>query len=147
MLNRRGTNSARCRPSCLFSLLPKDPKHFCMIWIRIRVEIFAWIRIQKKPMRIRNTAKGTTWAHNPVPQQFQEDDMVPRQLQDELSTQSINQSIAANVAEPEPEPEPMEPYHFATIRTGTRSGTKTGTRTVILLSFPFQLWFRFWFWE
>jgi hypothetical protein len=118
-----------------------------MIWIRIRIEIFAWIRIQKKPMRIRSTAKGTTWAHKPVSQQLQEDDMVPQQLQDELGTQSINHSIAANIAEPEPEAEPMEPYHFATIRTGTRSGTKTGTRTVILLSFPFRLWFWFRFWE
>ncbi len=38
----------------LVSIFLKDPDHFSMIWIQIRIEIFAWIRICKKTLRIRN---------------------------------------------------------------------------------------------
>jgi hypothetical protein len=37
------------------SIFLKDPQHFFTIWAPIRIEIFAWIRIRNKSMRIRNT--------------------------------------------------------------------------------------------
>jgi hypothetical protein len=41
-----GTDSTGCSPGCLISIFLKDPEHFSIIWIRIRIEIFGWILIR-----------------------------------------------------------------------------------------------------
>jgi hypothetical protein len=55
LLNIRGTDSAGCSPGCLVFTFYFSKRSWTLSLIWICIEIFAWIRIRKKPTQIRNT--------------------------------------------------------------------------------------------
>jgi hypothetical protein len=60
-LNMWVTDSAWCCPGCLITIVSlKDACHFSMIWIRINIEIFAWIRIRETKTTAQSTNSNFT---------------------------------------------------------------------------------------